>query len=283
MDRLTFDADAPADRVRAAYETHGAVMMRALAPARLVAELREAITGMAKARLTSLEEPVPEGDLDTVYERLCAVDRKAAGSVYDHVKDLAEYYRLISAPAICEVVAGLLGSSTFQMPLDLCLFRIDRRGEDRFAFDWHQDYPYNLISQNAVTAWIPLTDVQPEMGRLKVVLGSHRERLRITVREPDFVPGMGGGGRAIELAGIDREALDAKARDVDARAGDVLLFHTYLLHRSGKNESPRARWTANPRYGDMLDGAMVARGWRSVTRKDFFIQPEIHPEDAEET
>lgn len=282
MYHLTFDMGASAALLRAAYIEHGAVLVRGLADDKLLASFRQRIVRMIEARLVSIGRPANSEtmDLDQLYNELCDADRRLGSGVYDHVKELAEYYQLISSDALCDTVGTLLGTETFQMPYDLCLFRIDRPEEDKYSFDWHQDYPYNLLSQNAVTAWIPLSDVESEMGPLLVVPGSHRKMLEVTIREPHFRPGAGGGGRALELQGIHVSTLESQAQEVSAKAGDVLFFHTFLLHRSGQNRSQRSRWTANPRYGDMLDASMVSRGWRCVTRDNFVIFHEIHPEAA---
>jgi hypothetical protein len=57
-----------------------------------------------------------------------------------------------------------------------------------------------------------------------------------------------------------------------------VFIHTLLLHRSGHNTSRRARWTVLPRYGDALDPAVVARGWKAIGAPTDRLFNTLHPE-----
>jgi ectoine hydroxylase-related dioxygenase (phytanoyl-CoA dioxygenase family) len=71
-------------------------------------------------------------------------------------------------------------------------------------------------------------------------------------------------GLGLELGGIE--------------PGDVVLIHSLLVHRSGRNTSDRCRWVFNPRFGDFVDPAMVRRHWRTARASAPFIVDQIHPE-----
>lgn len=281
LDQLVFENANDSEALRAAYGKHGLFVVRNLLDRSKLETIRSTIETMIRERLATIGQPAADGlDLDALYNKLCDVDRKFGGQVYDHVKDLPEYYDLLVDKGVLNIVASLLGTRRFQIPYDICLFRIDRPSEDKFTFDWHQDYPYNLISQNAVTAWYPLTDVQDDMGLLKVMPDAHHAVEPIEVVNTGFKPGQGGGGKSIKMARKTFDDFEKGGFEVPMKAGDVMFFHCMTPHRSGLNRSAqrRARWVMNPRYGDLLDRKMVDRGWLNVRRENFFLFPEIHPE-----
>ena len=44
-------------------------------------------------------------------------------------------------------------------------------------------------------------------------------------------------------------------------AGDALVFHTFLLHRSQPNRSATTRWTLQARYFDFLNPTAIRHDW----------------------
>lgn len=266
------------------YKKQGVVVVRGLIDARKIADCKETASAMVRGRLESQGYPPQEGDdLDALFNKLCDIDRTLGGDIYDHMKDTPQFHSCVIDSGILKVTAELLGSAQVQVPYDLSLFRIDRPSEDNFAFDWHQDYPYNLMSQNAVTAWFPLTDVREDMGWLKVVPRAHAEVRPIEIADPNYVPQetkTKTRARTLRMVETDFEEFERNGIEVPMMAGDVLFFHCNTPHRSGKNRSAsrRARWVINPRYGNLLDVSMVKRGWKYADRRNFFLVADVHPE-----
>jgi phytanoyl-CoA hydroxylase len=96
---------------------------------------------------------------------------------------------------------------------------------------WHQDGGrfWGLDRDPTLQVWLALDDCPVEAGCLEVVPGSHRAGLAT----PD-----GGNVPAALLAAVDAEA---RAVALPARAGEVILVHNHLWHRSGRNGSGLAR------------------------------------------
>jgi phytanoyl-CoA hydroxylase len=95
----------------------------------------------------------------------------------------------------------------------------------------HQDYPYwqdeNPVAANVATAMLFLDDATIENGCLEAAPGSHREGVR-PMRE---VEGFG----ALEM---DTEQFDmSRLRPIEAKAGSVVFFGAFLVHRSLPNRS----------------------------------------------
>jgi phytanoyl-CoA hydroxylase len=100
---------------------------------------------------------------------------------------------------------------------------------------WHQDERFiPTRDRSLVGAWIALDDANVENGCLWVIPGSHRMGQLWPTRDhgrPDeFDP-------SDEAFGFD----DNGAIPVEVKAGDVVFFNGYLLHRSLKNRSTRTR------------------------------------------
>ncbi len=101
---------------------------------------------------------------------------------------------------------------------------------------WHQDGGdfWGLDRDAELQVWTALDDVPPESGCVEVVDGTHL------------------GGLATPLGGTLPERVLASARPEErvlalpARAGDVMLIHNHLWHRSGRNTTgkPRRAFTA---------------------------------------
>ena len=92
---------------------------------------------------------------------------------------------------------------------------------------WHQDAGrlWGLSATPTFQLWTSLDDAPPEAGGLQVVPGSHR------------------GGLVTPLGGVipAEAAAGAVPVDVPARAGDVVLLHNLLWHRSGPNRTASTR------------------------------------------
>jgi len=104
----------------------------------------------------------------------------------------------------------------------------------------HQDYGTTQGSVNSVVVWTPLVNMTDELGPLEVVPGSHKQGLRETKYDNGF-----------GLVDVhENEAFKPILCDV----GDVILFSTLLVHRSGTNKSDsKIRWSINLRFSDLAD------------------------------
>jgi ectoine hydroxylase-related dioxygenase (phytanoyl-CoA dioxygenase family) len=102
----------------------------------------------------------------------------------------------------------------------------------------HQDFVHILGSKRTWTAWLPLGDLTPNLGTLAVLPGSHvRGVLPLT-------PMAGAGG-----SGIDDCFLSGQWASAELQAGDVLMFHSHLVHRSTANTTHnRMRLSVDYRY-----------------------------------
>jgi ectoine hydroxylase-related dioxygenase (phytanoyl-CoA dioxygenase family) len=275
MKAFTLDAGAAAAEVNDRFNHFGIVVLKGLLPQSELAEQRRAIAQLLALRLQSLGES-PDGNIDVSLNRLLRIDRGHAMDIIRAIKDSPFFYRSLADERLQAVARACLSCDTLMAVHDLAQFRIDPPNDDVRNFAWHQDFQYNVTSLNAVTVWYPLTAVSDDMGPLVVVPGSH---LRILPVEMDFSEHRPGTGTAHSTVRFD--AGDAERQAVALRGleeGDVVLFHSLMVHRSSPNRSTRARWTFNPRFSDGADPEFVSRGWLAVRDKTQDLFAKLYPD-----
>jgi hypothetical protein len=96
---------------------------------------------------------------------------------------------------------------------------------------WHQDGGvfWGLDRDPELQIWTALDDAPPEAGCVEVVDGSHAAGLATRL----------GGVVPADIASAHRA--DERAEPLPAAAGEVLLIHNHLWHRSGVNTTGRPR------------------------------------------
>lgn len=102
---------------------------------------------------------------------------------------------------------------------------------------WHQDERYiPTRDRSLVGVWIALDDADEENGCLRVLPRSHRPGKLYPLRDHGHPDEFDPGEEAHSFPDADKELA------VPVRAGDVIFFNGYLLHRSKRNASAnRAR------------------------------------------
>ncbi|MBF4507146.1 phytanoyl-CoA dioxygenase family protein [Flavobacterium sp. JLP] len=113
--------------------------------------------------------------------------------------------------------------------------------------DAHQDWRSMQGSLNSVVIWIPLIDINKELGALEILPKSHVNGLRTNHIENGF--GM------VLLNEDEQENLIS----VELNAGDALIFSSFLIHQSGDNITNKPRWSCHFRYNDLEDPSFIER------------------------
>lgn len=139
-------------------------------------------------------------------------------------------------PAICEMVAELIGTDTLRVWHDQVQFKPPRIGGPT---DWHQDHPYWPIIQPAdlVSAWVALDDADEENGCMSMVPQSHKWGAHkggtIGTDPSSFLP----------TPDLSLLPPDAKIEIVPCpiKKGEVMFHHCLTWHGSPPNKSDRGR------------------------------------------
>jgi len=108
----------------------------------------------------------------------------------------------------------------------------------------HQDYFFVRINQSFRTLWIPLMNIDEQVGGLALAPGVHKLGLLEHV-EADKVYSYVFRGR--KQMGIPLEAVPKPWLTVDYHPGDLLVFHNLMVHWALPNRSDRIRLSVDVR------------------------------------
>jgi len=142
-------------------------------------------------------------------------------------EDFPEVGRLTFHPAVAGMAAALLGAPAVRLWHDQALYK-EPGGRET---EMHQDHPYWPIAEyEAITAWIPLVEIDEQMGCMGYVPGSHRGDVRFidVFRSP-------GQGKAFQ------ETTGFEPRWVTCKPGDVIFHHGRTVHAAQPNRTDRVR------------------------------------------
>jgi ectoine hydroxylase-related dioxygenase (phytanoyl-CoA dioxygenase family) len=128
------------------------------------------------------------------------------------------------------------------------------------AWEWHQDYGYwyynGCLRPDMLSCMIALDKTTPENGCLQLVKGSHKlgriDHVPLTDKQNEADP--------------ERMAHILKSHELvhaELDPGDVLVFHSNMLHRSDKNVSDKRRWTLIICYNAISNDAYNTTDGRS--------------------
>jgi 1-deoxypentalenic acid 11beta-hydroxylase len=120
----------------------------------------------------------------------------------------------------------------------------------------HQDYFFVRINRSFRTLWIPLMDIDEEVGGLAIAPGSHKRGLVDHV-EADHVYSYVFRGR--KQMGIPLEEVPKPWLTAEYHAGDLLVFHNLMVHWALPNMSDRIRLSIDNRCQPMH----AARTWQA--------------------
>lgn len=143
------------------------------------------------------------------------------------------FRELMESPAVTQAVAQLCQSKHLRIWHDQIQFKPAGTGGQN---DWHQDIPYwpSLRTDNMVTAWVALDDVDEENGCMSMVPGSHRWGDQIKYLHTLK-------GRAFDDMPAEFEGKTVQVRRAPVPAGHVHFHHGLTWHGSHANRSTRPR------------------------------------------
>jgi len=139
------------------------------------------------------------------------------------------FKKLAEDPAVVSIVSDLIGPE-----LDCFVSQFIFKNPGALGQPWHQDSYYFAFNKTPqVGFWLAITKATLENGCLHVVPGSHKEPVHKHV--PDQ--------RTHALYGYEEIVDHDTSRSVAALIdpGDLLVFHSHLMHRSTDNVSDASR------------------------------------------
>ncbi|MEX2567390.1 MAG: phytanoyl-CoA dioxygenase family protein [Cyclobacteriaceae bacterium] len=122
------------------------------------------------------------------------------------------------------------------------------------AWEWHQDYGYwykhgFLYPNQMLSAMIAITEANKENGCLQVIKGSHK------IGRVDH--GITGEQTGADSKFVEFALKNHKLEFVDLKPGDVVFFHSNILHKSEANLSQKSRWSLISVYNRQSNDALI--------------------------
>ena len=142
-----------------------------------------------------------------------------------------EFLDRVRDPRLTDPLVDILGPDILGIN-NLFIWKAPEIG---LGFPWHQDKFYfrkRFSTETTVGTWTAIDRADQDNGCLYVIPGSHRREISV---HDDLE---GSQQNEFKLA---RDAKDEDGVAVEANPGDVIWFHSHLLHKSTDNHSQRFR------------------------------------------
>lgn len=189
-------------------------------------------------------------------------DRDTYGKAFLQIMNLwrndERVKKFVMAKRFAKVAADLLGVENVRIYHDQALFKEPGGGPT----PWHQDqYYWPIDTMNTVTMWMPLVDINVDMGMLTFASGSHTK------------------GRIFnyEISDESEQAYDNYVKEnnfpisraTEMNAGDATWHYGYTIHNAPGNNSPSMRQVMTIIY--FADGAKIHEPQNSWQKKDLEV------------
>ena len=111
----------------------------------------------------------------------------------------------------------------------------------------HQDWASMQGSINSIVCWIPLVDINQNLGSIALVPASPKLGLLSNEKKDSF--------------GLVDNFNDDDFKSCDVKQGDAIFFSSFLVHKSGDNITSNIRWSTHFRYNDLDEKTFVENGY----------------------
>lgn len=146
-------------------------------------------------------------------------------------------YELATHPAIVEPMKQILGEDLVLWAMH---FWYKEPGNGKYI-PWHQDINYwPMEPEINATAWVSLGYSVTENGCLRVIPGTHRQKME----HKELHDGASAFGQGLDPKDID----ETKAVDVEMTPGQITFFNEATFHGSNANTSDIPRVAFSVRY-----------------------------------
>lgn len=226
---------------RGIYEVIGHVMIK---------------NGVPDTRAPFTPETFDQGYLDLIKQ-----NRTWGGEIYDAIKQIPAFLRLVAHPAHEAILAELRPRAMPGVAAGGYGIRIDNPFEDKFRAMWHQEYPAQLRSTDGLVFWTPLIPITEDLGPVAFCPGSQVEGpLAVCEADPEKAGRSGAYALQIHNEADYIAKYDQVAPLTNPR--DLVIIDFLVLHASGYNRGTRSRWSMQFRYFNFAEPTGRGHAWR---------------------
>lgn len=173
--------------------------------------------------------------------------------------------KFVMAKRFGKIAADLLGVKNVRIYHDQALFKEAGGGPT----PWHQDqYYWPLDTHNTVTMWMPLIDINVDMGMLTFASGSHHSGFALNKEISDE--------SEQDFDDIVAQKKYPVTRAEVMKAGDATWHYGYTIHKAPGNNSDKMREVMTIIY--LADGAKIKQPenqWQENDHKTWLKSKEV--------
>jgi phytanoyl-CoA hydroxylase len=164
---------------------------------------------------------------------------------------LIELYRLALDPSLINKIIELGVENPNMCTRPVLFFNHEKLAKEvqYYKTPLHQDWPSMLSSLNSLVVWVPLVDVDVNNGSIILYPGTHK-----------FGPlnySLSGG-----FSQVDEDYIKGITPiQPKMEVGDITIFSSLLVHKSGDILDDTIRWSCHFRYTDMGSKEFIERGY----------------------
>jgi len=221
------------------YEENGYYIFKNIIPKELIANSLIEIDNILKSQWSLyFDDNFPGRDKAVI--KLFSRNRHYRRMLYEWLnKRTLSPYSYANLNIINEI-CSLLNIKTPMFQMAANRFHIPK--ENEFKTGTHQDIGI-MTTESSVTCWLPLIEITPNNGSIKVFKGSHKEDVIV----PD-----GPDERGHSWI---NESITQKYEVIweNYSPGDIIVFSTRTIHTSTPNNSDNCRWATIFRIDNGLD------------------------------
>lgn len=231
---------------------------------------------MLKNGVPDTRAPFTPETFDQGYVDLIRHNRAWGGEVYDAIKQIPAFVRLVGHPAHERLFEELRPGALPGVAAGGYGIRVDNPFEDKYRAMWHQEYPAQLRSIDGLVFWTPLVSITEDLGPVMFCLGSHIEGpLPVCETDPEKANRTGAYALQIHNEAEYIAKYDKVAPLTNPR--DLVIIDFLVLHASGYNRGTRPRWSMQFRYFNFADPTGRSHAWSGSYAAGVDFR-KIHPE-----
>ena len=159
----------------------------------------------------------------------------------DRLYALDYYAKLLDTSVTQELFEQLFGEPVYTFRS--CTLRYTVPKDEIHGSPPHQDHVYIRHTTDFRTFWIPLMEIDRDMGGLALAAGSHKLGLREHVEQEVYSYVLKGR----KQKGVELDAIAEPWLTATYLPGDVLVFHPHMLHWGTPNRSDKIRLSVDVR------------------------------------
>jgi 1-deoxypentalenic acid 11beta-hydroxylase len=156
---------------------------------------------------------------------------------------LPSYSELLESRQMVQIVEKILGEPVFMFKSHTIRYALPN--DSAHATPAHQDRFFIRINQRFRTLWIPLMDIDEQLGGLALGGGSHKRGLLDHVEQESVYSYV---FRDRKQLGVALESLPQPWLTTDYHPGDLLIFHNLMVHWALPNQGERVRLSLDNRF-----------------------------------